>query len=263
MLADIDGKTYEYGMLRALGFMKRHLMEMIALNSFSFSIPGLFFGIVIAFMINLAIREMIFLEAKNTLDYNLTAVALAMGISFGFLMPFLANYLPIKSAMNHTLRDSLDLNKRTDDKFGVKVEKLALVGMSMNQFIAATLLTSIGFVAFYFIPQSIINANFKVGFLLLSLILLFEVIGMTFLCTLVFNYIEKIVLWITLHFCCRKDKRLYTVVLKNMEGHAKRNNKTSVMFTLTTAFLIFSVSAFNVISAVILDFAYQALGADI
>ena len=26
MLADVDGKTYEYGMLRALGFMKRHLI---------------------------------------------------------------------------------------------------------------------------------------------------------------------------------------------------------------------------------------------
>ena len=124
MLADVDGKTYEYGMLRALGFMKRHLMAMITLNSFSFSIPGLFFGTIVAFIINLALREMIFLEAKSTLEYNLTATALALGISCGFLMPFLANYLPIKSAMDKTLRNSLDLNKRSEDKIGVKIEKL-------------------------------------------------------------------------------------------------------------------------------------------
>ena len=121
MLADVDGKTYEYGMLRALGFMKRHLMLMITLNSFSFSIPGLFLGVIVAFIINLAMREVIFMEAKNTMGYNLTAMALAMGISFGFFMPFLANYLPIKSAMDKTLRNSLDLSKRSDDKFGVKV----------------------------------------------------------------------------------------------------------------------------------------------
>ena len=121
MLADVDGKTYEYGMLRALGFMKRHLMLMITLNSFSFSIPGLFLGVIVAFIINLAMREVIFMEAKNTMGYNLTVMALAMGISFGFLMPFLANYLPIKSAMGKTLRNSLDLSKRSDDKFGVKV----------------------------------------------------------------------------------------------------------------------------------------------
>ena len=132
MLADVDGKTYEYGMLRALGFMKRHLMMMITLNSFSFSIPGLFLGVIVAFIINLAMREVVFMEAKNTMGYNLTTTALILGISFGFLMPFLANYLPIKSAMGKTLRNSLDLSKRTDDKFGVKVEKMENVGMSVN-----------------------------------------------------------------------------------------------------------------------------------
>ena len=87
------------------------------------------------------------------------------------------------------------------------------------------------------------------------MILQLEVIGMTFLCTLLFNYIEKIILWLTLHTCCRRDKRLYSLVVKNMEGHSKRNNKTSVMFTLATAFLIFSVSSFKLISIVILDIA--------
>jgi len=99
MLADVDGKTYEYGMLRALGFMKRHLMLMITLGSFSFSIPGLFFGVIVAFLINLAMREIIFLVAENTLDYNLTTSALILGISFGFLMPFFANYMPVKNVM--------------------------------------------------------------------------------------------------------------------------------------------------------------------
>lgn len=121
MLADVDGKTYEYGMLRALGFMKRHLMLLITLNSFSFSIPALFFGVIVAFIINLFLREIIFMEAKNTLSYNLTTSALVLGVTFGLLMPFMANYLPIKSAMGKTLRDSLDLNKRKNDKFGIKV----------------------------------------------------------------------------------------------------------------------------------------------
>jgi len=99
MLADVDGKTYEYGMLRALGFMKRHLMLLITLGSFSFSVPGLFFGVIIAFLINLGMREVIFLVAKNTLDYNLTTPALVLGVSFGFFMPFFANYLPVKAVM--------------------------------------------------------------------------------------------------------------------------------------------------------------------
>ena len=31
MLSDVDGKTYEYGMLRALGFKMTHLMSMITM----------------------------------------------------------------------------------------------------------------------------------------------------------------------------------------------------------------------------------------
>ena len=77
-------------------------------------------------------REVIFMEAKNTMGYNLTVMSLVLGISFGLLMPFFANYLPIKSSMSKTLRDSLDLNKRKEDKFGVKVEKLENIGMSFN-----------------------------------------------------------------------------------------------------------------------------------
>ena len=76
---------------------------------------------------------------------------------------------------------------------------------------------------------------------------------MTFLCTLLFTYIERLILYLTLHTCCRRDKRLYTVVVKNMEGHGQRNMKTSIMFTLATAFLIFAQSSFHIIAEVIMD----------
>lgn len=61
MLSDVDGKTYEYGMLRALGFKKPYLVGMISISSFSFSVPGMVVGILIAYIINIALREAIFL----------------------------------------------------------------------------------------------------------------------------------------------------------------------------------------------------------
>ena len=121
MLADVDGKTYEYGMLRALGYMKRHLMALITCNSFYFSVPGLILGLTMAALLNIVLREIIFTAAKNSLEYNLTSSSLALGISCGFLVPFFANYLPIESAMGKTLRNSLDLSKRKEDSVGVKI----------------------------------------------------------------------------------------------------------------------------------------------
>ena len=61
MLSDVDAKTYEYGMLRALGFKKPYLVTMISINSFTFSIPGMIAGILVAFAMNVILREAIFI----------------------------------------------------------------------------------------------------------------------------------------------------------------------------------------------------------
>lgn len=100
MLADVDGKTYEYGMLRVFGFRMRDLTLMISLNSTFFSLPGLCLGLILAFLINVALREVIFLQASNWLTYDLTKSALILGITCGFLVPLLANYLPVRAALS-------------------------------------------------------------------------------------------------------------------------------------------------------------------
>ena len=133
MLQDVNSKTYEYGMLRALGFKKLYLVEVISFKSFSFSIPGLFLGVVIAISLNCFLREVIFIESLNALDYELTSTAIILGVLFGFFTPFFANYLPIKSSLSYNLRNSLDLTRSTADKgIGITIERLEDVGMSAN-----------------------------------------------------------------------------------------------------------------------------------
>ena len=63
MLSDVDSKTYEYGMLRALGFRKNMLIGMIFEQSFSFSMPGIFLGVIIAWIFNVFLRQAIFMQA--------------------------------------------------------------------------------------------------------------------------------------------------------------------------------------------------------
>ena len=251
MLSDVDGKTYEYGMLRALGFKKPYLVSMISISSFSFSVPGMVAGILVAYIINIALRQAIFLESKNSMGYDLSISAYALGFSFGILMPFWANYVPIKSALDQNLRTSLDLNQRSDDKIGVKVTRLESIGISPTQFLGSAFLVGVGFTTFYFIPRAFMGGNMTVTFVLLNLILVMIIVGLTFLCALFFSSLERLLLWLVLHTCCRRDKKMYYVVCKNMEAHSKRNTKTSIMFTMAITFLIFSASSFNLMSTVI------------
>ena len=121
MLQDVHSNTYEFGMLRALGFRLVNLMEFILLKSMSFSLPGLFFGIVIAILLNVFLREVLFLSSLNSLDYHLTPGSIWLGVCFGFFMPLVANYLPIKDSMSKNLRNALDLNGRKDETLGIKI----------------------------------------------------------------------------------------------------------------------------------------------
>jgi ABC-type antimicrobial peptide transport system permease subunit len=60
MLSDVDEKTYQYGMLRALGFMNKNLIALISMQSFSFSIPGLLGGLLVAYFLNVIARFFVF-----------------------------------------------------------------------------------------------------------------------------------------------------------------------------------------------------------
>ena len=48
-----------------------------------------------------------------------------------------------------------------------------------------------------------------------------------------------------------------------MQGHRKRNSKTSILFTLALSFLIFSASSFNLIATLIEKTVLSLLGADL
>ena len=132
MLSDVDAKTYEYGMLRALGFKREYLISMITMKSMYFSLPGLFFGVIVAFILNIGIRMVIFLYAANSSTYDLTEISIVIGVLFGLIMPLISNYFPIQSAMGKNLRSSLDLNRRNKEEIGIRVEKLEDVGISIN-----------------------------------------------------------------------------------------------------------------------------------
>ena len=60
MLSDVEEKTFEFGMLRALGFNTGTIMGTILTQSFMFSIPGLALGIGTAALINTNVRKLMY-----------------------------------------------------------------------------------------------------------------------------------------------------------------------------------------------------------
>ena len=125
------------------------------------------------------------------------------------------------------------------------------------------MLVFIGLSTYYVIPMAFIKQEQILLFVLLNLLLILIIIGLTFICVLLFRYLESALLWIVLHTCCYRDRRVYKIIVKNMEGHQNRNSKTSIMFTLSISFLIFAASSFTLISTLIEKTALSLIGADL
>ena len=81
---------------------------MVTINSFFISVMGVAVGIMAAYMINMFIRMFIFLVLGNQMSYNLNIESVFLGVSVGFLIPFVANFSPVKSVMQFQLRDALN-----------------------------------------------------------------------------------------------------------------------------------------------------------
>jgi len=264
ILADVDTKTYTFGMLRALGMTKPKLMALITIQSSFFSIPGFAGGIVVAWVLNTTLRFVIFEVSFNYTNFRLDGWCWLLAVIFGLFVPMLANVLPTKSALGKNLRSSLDLNHRSEEGIQVKQQRLSdMVGLSLTQIVAGLMLVILGVVTFYLVPSSFLNKNLDLFFDVFNLILLMIIFGLTFLAVLIFALFERIIKWIVLNTCCCKDRHLSSLIQKNMDGHRKRNSKTSIMLTLSLAFAIFSAAAFKMINRVIESELEVIAGADL
>lgn len=80
MVSDIDEKTYEMAMLRALGLRTASLFQMIMLQSLIFAVPGLTAGLLISGTVNVLLRFFVFSYTVSYTSYFLAITALILGL---------------------------------------------------------------------------------------------------------------------------------------------------------------------------------------
>lgn len=158
-----------------------------------------------------------------------------MGI--GITMPIIANLVPIQQALSKTLRDGLNLLRRSISEISVKITKLENIGVSLPELVAAICLVVCGFLTYYVVPLSLYYKNFSLFSLVLNVIFMAMVLGIVILSTFAVPYVEKVVSSLIFIFFWR-DRNLKQVTFSNLKGHKNRNLKTSLMYSIALSFLI-------------------------
>lgn len=125
------------------------------------------------------------------------------------------------------------------------------------------MLVVLGFITYYCVPLTFYYQKTQWFLFIFDALLIMIIIGLTFMSVLIFEFVEKGLLALLMVTCCKRDRRLKEVVSKNLDGHRKRNSKTSIMFTLALSFLIFAASSFTLLSGLIEGEVITLFGSDL
>lgn len=185
-----------------------------------------------------------------------------LGAFTGLFIPFLSNIAPIKSALGNSLRNALDKFRPSIDDVEVQMVRFENQGLSFNQVVMSFTLLVFGVITYYFVPQAAIKLQFQMFMYLMNSLLLLIILGLTFLAQLIMPFLERAFLNIFLFFN-PKDKKMKPIVLKNFETHGSKNLKSSMMFMVTLAFLIFTGANFKQIEFFLVSMSKFFAGASI
>jgi len=261
LLSNTEEKTYEYGMLRALGLKHKSLIALMSIQAFFYSLPGVLIGLSLGFIIYLPVAWYLADFSDTEINPYLQTRSIVLGILLGTIMPVVANIVPIRQALSRTLRDALDLYHQSFSETIIKIERLENLGVSLNQTVFAILLTIFGFTFIYVVPYLFLFQHYEIFIFLLNVTLLGMVFGLGMISAVIQDKFEKLIVGCI--SIIPKWRKFTPLVRKSLSGHKDRNRKTAVMFTTVVAFVIFSAALFDMQVQGIEDTIKIVSGADL
>ncbi|KAI9224884.1 hypothetical protein BC828DRAFT_372302 [Blastocladiella britannica] len=238
LMVSVESKTFELAILRMVGMQRETVLLLILMQALSYSIPALVLGC--------GVSQLGFVLSKKYLEtfLNITIAPIlpgsswAVSVSMALVVPVISSILPIKRALGMNLHDSLDRYRPVIKAMTVTIERsmatfdpmLGALGM---------ILTVIGFGIYYFMPLALLTNNLGLLFNIFLVILLGLISGLVFLATNFLQLLETIFRFIIFGTLFMENRSLPTLVERNLLSHRSRNRKTSMLYALSLAFVIF------------------------
>lgn len=261
MLGNVDERTYEFGLLRSLGYKKNNILIMIAIQGLIFAIPGIGLGLITSYIVNNYIAFLFNWYAGVVIPYYLNSTTIIWGIVIGLSITLISSYFPIKKALDANLKETLTIfNKKIGD-IVVQMIKLEHLGISPSAFLSSIVLITIGFATYYIAPLSFLLMNPSIFIFIMTMIMITMLLGLIIIIQLFIPSLQKVILEIIMFFA-NKDRNIHFIVRKNLEGHQKRNKKVSIMFMIALGFVIFGGCTLNLLVSFIKTFSRGTMGGD-
>lgn len=241
LLINVETRTFELGVLRLMGMSKMGIIIIVLLKSFSYSLPGWLFGLIFGQLSYLFISQLLSYYLEIQLNYFLSIKSILISSLIGLIIPILSSILPILSAFQLSLNESLDTIRSKSKAVKYSIERSSDGGIHWPTIIIGSVGTIFGFSIYYFMPLSLLSFNLTLLLYLFFGILLSMLLGLVLLSLNLETLLESILTF----FFFWENQGIQEIVKKNLISHRIRNRKTTIMFSLSLAFIIFISISFD------------------
>eukprot|EP01062_Namystynia_karyoxenos_P059026 TRINITY_DN50458_c0_g1_i1.p1 TRINITY_DN50458_c0_g1~~TRINITY_DN50458_c0_g1_i1.p1 ORF type:complete len:1108 (+),score=417.64 TRINITY_DN50458_c0_g1_i1:67-3324(+) len=235
LMINVETRTFELGVLRMVGMRRSELIQLVLTQAFFYALPawtvGLIVGQVVWYMVRQALQESLLMELSTGLDGFAVGIATLVGIG----IPLLSSVIPIQSALQLNLQDALDTRHSKTKAVEFQFERAEGTTFSPSLVVLGTALAMFGFLIYYLFPLALLEFNLSLLFYIFFGILLGLLFGLVLLSL---NFEHMLETALTHFFFFWENRAVRTVVLKNLVAHRRRNRKTTLMYAVSLAFII-------------------------
>eukprot|EP00762_Andalucia_godoyi_P001611 ANDGO_00311.mRNA.1 hypothetical protein DICPUDRAFT_56279 len=253
LMVSVETRTFELGLLRMIGMKRSDLIQLIMIHALMYAIPawaiGLALGQVLAWQISLFLSDALGVQISPLL----TPLGIGIATLLGFAIPLFASIFPIRSALTMNLHDSLDTRHSKTKAVVYKLERSETGRLSPAAMVVGLLLVIFGAFVYYYFPYALLALKIDLLIYMFFFLLLALLFGLVLLSMNLETIAERLV---TFFFLFWETHAINNMIHKNLSAHRTRNRKTSIMYALSLAFIIFLLVSLEL---QIMSFQYASL----
>lgn len=235
LLMGIDRKSFDFALLKTMGANRIFIVLSLLSSSMRYVLLANFLAYPFAYLSLQGISGMFEVFFGFSYNVNITWSAFIGGLLIGVLVPVVSSVAPIWGIINDDLAENLNpvRNKTESIKTEIYVEGREF---PYGKLFLGFITFFFGFMIYYLLPKGLINQDIALLLLIFFSILVGLLLGLILL-SYSFQYLfEKLIAYLVLFWVNRTDFRL---TLKNMSAHRFKNRRSSLLYALSVAFVIF------------------------
>ncbi|KAH7824137.1 putative DUF214 family protein [Monocercomonoides exilis] len=256
----VDTRTFELGILRMVGLNRAGVIGTLIAQAILYSIPGWILGIGLGYLVNWIVVRVLADVCSVPLDALMPALSIIIATLIAFGISLIASIFPIRSALSQNLHDSIDVNHSKNQVVVVSIERADDLATPWGYLVAGILLAGIGAGVYVMFPQALLAMNTTLIAFMLFLMLFLILLSIILIC-LNFEYIFETILATV--FLCWESRALKDLAVKNLGAHRIRNRKTTILYAVSLAYIMFANILLTIAVDQIVTMVYMEHGCDI